>query len=120
MGTPDLSTSVSRLAKNRALRRAVLDWAAVGDHILVDSDGTTYELSASTVIGRRGDCDIVLDGPRVSRRHAQIRDSGDGLLLVDLASVNGTQLNGIEVTSERLIGGDIVTIGEHELHLELG
>ncbi len=92
----------------------------MGDHILVDSDGTTYELGTTAVIGRRGDCDIVLDGPRVSRRHAQIRDSGDGLLLVDLASVNGTLLNGIEMTSERLVDGDIVTIGEHDLRLELG
>ncbi|WP_419921602.1 FHA domain-containing protein [Candidatus Poriferisodalis sp.] len=91
----------------------------MGDHNLVDSDGTTYELGASTVIGRRGDCDIVLDGPRVSRRHAQIRDTGDGLLLVDLASVNGTLLNDIEVTSERLVDGDTVTIGEHKLRLEL-
>ena len=92
----------------------------MGDHNLVDSDGTTYELGTSTVIGRRGDCDIVLDGPRVSRRHAQIRDTGDGLLLVDLASVNGTLLNDIEVTSERLVHGDTVTIGEHKLRLELG
>ena len=92
----------------------------MGDHNLVDSDGTTYELGTMTVIGRRGDCDIALDGPRVSRRHAQIRDTGDGLLLVDLASVNGTLLNGIKVTSARLAHGDIVTIGEHELRLEPG
>ncbi|WP_428116015.1 FHA domain-containing protein [Candidatus Poriferisodalis sp.] len=92
----------------------------MGDHNLVDSDGTTYELGVSTVIGRRGDCDIVLDGPRVSRRHAHIRDTGDGLLLVDVASVNGTLRNDIEVVSERLVDGDTVTIDEHKLRLELG
>ena len=71
------------------------------------------------VIGRRDDCDLVLDGPKVSRRHAQISCDADGVLLVDLASVNGTLLNGITVTSERLSHGDVVTIGAHELRLEL-
>ncbi len=85
---------------------------------LVGSDGQSHELGTETVIGRRGDCDVVLDGPKVSRRHAQIHSDAAGVLLVDLASVNGTLLNGIEVTSERLGAGDVVTIGEHDLRLE--
>ncbi len=91
----------------------------MGGASLVGSDGQCHELGSSTVIGRRDDCDIVLDGAKVSRRHAQISSDPDGLLLVDLASVNGTLLNGIEVTSERLSHGDVVTIGAHELRLEL-
>lgn len=71
------------------------------------------------MIGRRGDCDIVLDGTKVSRRHAQINSGAEGLLLVDLASAHGTLLNGIKVTSERLRQGDVVTIGTHRLRLEL-
>lgn len=91
----------------------------MGGASLVGSDGQCHELGSSTVIGRRDDCDIVLNGPKVSRRHAQISSSADGLLLVDLASVNGTLLNGIEITSERLSHGDVVTIGTHDLQLEL-
>ncbi len=91
----------------------------MGGASLVGSDGQCHELGSSTIIGRRDDCDIVLNGPKVSRRHAQIRSGADGLLLVDLASVNGTLLNGIEITSERLSNGDVVTIGTHELRLEL-
>jgi pSer/pThr/pTyr-binding forkhead associated (FHA) protein len=91
----------------------------VGGASLVGSDGQCHELGASTVIGRRDDCDIVLNGPKISRRHAQISSSADGLLLVDLASVNGTLLNGAQITSERLSHGDVVTIGTHELRLEL-
>ena len=90
----------------------------MGGLSLVGSDGQSHELGPETVIGRRDDCDIVLNGPKVSRRHAQIRSDADGILLVDLASVNGTLLNGIEVTSERLTTGDVVTIGGHELRLE--
>ncbi len=91
----------------------------MGGASLVGSDEQCHELGSSTVIGRRDDCDIVLNGPKVSRRHAQISSSADGLLLVDLASVNGTLLNGIQITSERLAHGDVVTIGTHELRLEL-
>ena len=91
----------------------------MGGASLVGSDGQCHELGSSTVIGRRDDCDIVLNGPRISRRHAQISSGGNGLLLVDLASVNGTLLNGVEITSERLSIGDVVTIGAHELRLEL-
>ncbi|MCY4516639.1 MAG: FHA domain-containing protein [Acidimicrobiaceae bacterium] len=91
----------------------------MGGASLVGSDGQCHRLGSSTVIGRRDDCEIVLDGPKVSRRHAQISSNPDGLLLVDLASVNGTLLNGIEVTSERLSHGDVVTIGTHDLRLEM-
>ncbi len=86
---------------------------------MVGSDGQNHELVSGIVIGRRSDCDIVLNGPRVSRRHAQIHSDAEGVLLVDLASINGTLVNGIEVTSERLAVGDVVTIGGHELRLEL-
>ena len=92
----------------------------MGGASLVGSDGQCHELGASTVIGRRSDCDIVLDGAKVSRRHAQISAGAEGLLLVDLASVHGTLLNGVKVTSERLSNGDVVTIGTHQLRLELG
>lgn len=33
--------------------------------------------------------------------------------------MNGTLRNGVEITSERLTPGDVVTIGTHELRLEL-
>ncbi len=91
----------------------------MGGASLVGSDGQCHTLGSSAVIGRRDDCDIVLNGPKVSRRHAQISSSADGLLLVDLASVNGTLLNGVEITSARLSHGDVVTIGTHDLRLEL-
>ena len=112
---PPLARGANRLARESAL----LHLTFVGGASLVGSDGTCHELGSSTVIGRRGDCDIVLDGANVSRRHAQISAGSEGLLLVDLASVHGTLLNGIKVTSERLSDGDVVTIGTHQLRLEL-
>ncbi|MEA3459811.1 MAG: FHA domain-containing protein [Chloroflexota bacterium] len=48
-------------------------------------------------IGRDEDCDIVLPGRQVSRRHAQIHYQGGRYALEDLGSKNGTFVNGREV-----------------------
>ncbi len=45
-----------------------------------------------TVIGRTG-CDIVLNDPEVSRRHARIEIRGTSYTLRDLKSTNGTYIN---------------------------
>ena len=47
----------------------------------------------------------------VSRRHARISADGDGHLLVDLDSTNGTWVNGAAVRVHRLRAGDRVRLG---------
>jgi pSer/pThr/pTyr-binding forkhead associated (FHA) protein len=49
------------------------------------------------IIGRGTDCDVVILNETVSRRHAAIRRHGDGWMLVDLGSKNGTWVNGVAV-----------------------
>jgi hypothetical protein len=49
-------------------------------------------------IGRTPECDFVLTDPTVSRHHAELWRRGDGWLLVDLDSTNGTRLNGWRLT----------------------
>ncbi len=85
---------------------------------LVDSDGRRYAVVGALVIGRRADCDVVLTGDAVSRRHAQIRLDASGMLLVDLASSNGTFVDGAAITSARVSHGDVITIGSHELRVD--
>ena len=51
----------------------------------------------SVTIGRLAQSDIVLNEERVSRRHAEIRRDGDGIVLLDRRSSNGTRLNGVQV-----------------------
>jgi len=46
------------------------------------------------LIGRASACDLMLDDPSVSRRHAELRRQGAEWLLLDLGSTNGTRLNG--------------------------
>ena len=62
-------------------------------------------------VGRAPDATIVLGDPNVSRRHAEIRPAGDGFVVVDLASTNGTKVNGARIAEHPLHDGDEVTFG---------
>jgi pSer/pThr/pTyr-binding forkhead associated (FHA) protein len=69
-------------------------------------------------IGRERDNDIVITDPSVSRRHAELVDSGGGSYrLVDLASSNGTWSMGDDgwarVTTAELDADALVRIGDH-------
>jgi hypothetical protein len=78
-----------------------------------------YTLSeAVTVIGRSRRCDIVLTDPNVSRQHAEIRRQGDGFMLLDLGSTNGTRLNRRDVKQVVLQHGDRIELGTTELLFE--
>ncbi|RKX88354.1 MAG: hypothetical protein DRP70_06720 [Spirochaetes bacterium] len=67
------------------------------------------------IIGRAKEADIQLTDERVSRNHASLRWSGSGFALVDLQSTNGTFVNGGKAGSIRLLDGDRIRIGPHDL-----
>src|ERR1035437_6789373 len=52
--------------------------------------------------GRDPGCDIPLDFPMVSWRHARLTRTPEGILVEDLGSRNGTYLNGLRVTGKVL------------------
>ncbi len=80
--------------------------------------GHTYEITAKlTTLGRQPRNDIVIDDRGVSNRHAQIRSSPDGFVLLDQGSRNGTLLNGKRVTSAALKHGDTIRIGNSTLRV---
>jgi hypothetical protein len=63
-------------------------------------------------IGRTRDCDLCLTDLSVSRLHAELVRTGDGWLLNDLGSHNGTRLNGWLVRETVPVrGGDLVEFG---------
>jgi sigma-B regulation protein RsbU (phosphoserine phosphatase) len=80
--------------------------------LLGSSRGQRIELHApSILLGRHETCDLVLDDPAVSRRHARIERRTDGFYLSDLHSLNGTTLNGRRVRrAQRLDDGDLIHI----------
>ena len=62
---------------------------------------------------------MVLNDPNVSRRHAEIRHSGNAVVVTDLGSTNGTRVNGIPVREQHLASGDEITVGSTTLVFEL-
>ena len=61
-------------------------------------------------IGRRSDNDLVLQDPRVSRTHAQIRAIRGQYVLFDLNSTGGTMVNGRRVHQCALKPGDVISL----------
>ena len=70
--------------------------------------GRTYPVLGVTTIGRAPECDLRIDEPGMSRVHARLLPTDDGLLLEDLGSANGCFLNGKRVLRGEAKPGDEV------------
>lgn len=81
---------------------------------LVDREtGVGYVAHApKTHIGRgREQGGIVLDDPNISRHHAELLFDGGYWRIHDLGSTNGTLVNGVDVETQVLQDGDLITLG---------
>jgi hypothetical protein len=73
------------------------------------------------VIGRSAECQLSLDDPLVSRRHALLSVSAEGLTVEDLGSRNGVQVNGKRISGvTELADGDTVTVGSQSVTVQSG
>lgn len=69
-------------------------------------------------IGRATECQLSLDDPLVSRRHAILRVTRDLVTVEDLGSRNGVLVGGERIRKERnLVAGDRIQIGSQEMVL---
>jgi Protein of unknown function (DUF3662)/FHA domain len=84
------------------------------------ANGRRHELTRTLVVGRSRECDVTLDDPNVSRRHAEIRREGDAWWVVDLGSTNGVEVNGRRVDRAKLEPDDEILLGTSELRFERG
>jgi hypothetical protein len=90
---------------------------AVGSLVL--PDGRRIELGDDPVtIGRLPECEVALNDPNVSRRHAEVRRQGLEYVVVDLGSTNGTRVNGAGVRERRLADRDEIEVGNTNLRFE--
>jgi len=79
----------------------------------------SFPIGDSIVLGSSADCDVQLDEPGISSRHAEIRlIDGNALQLKDLGSDTGTLLNGERVVENLLGSGDEIRIGTCRLMLQ--
>ncbi len=68
-----------------------------------------------TSMGRHPESDIFLDDITVSRRHAEIRKTGEGFEIADTGSLNGTYVNRERIERSDLRSGDEIQIGKFKM-----
>jgi len=79
-------------------------------------DGQTKRVDKRRIVlGRSRECDIQVEDPNVSRRHAELRQEGASYWVVDLESTNGIEVNGHRVQRAKLDSGDTFTVGSTEI-----
>lgn len=78
--------------------------------------GRDFRLGDKTTIGRDGACDVILfNDSEISKQHARIRREGQEFVLYDLASLNGTFVNGSQIQKQLLTDDDEILVGSTRL-----
>lgn len=73
--------------------------------------GQRWALSNTVMIGRDATCEVVVQDRQVSRFHARLTPTAEGVMLEDLGSKNGTHHNGTELMAPVMLqDGDMVGI----------
>jgi len=70
------------------------------------------QLGRKLVVGRAVTSDVPIYDPTISRRHAEIALTENGVRVTDLGSSNGTFLNGAKITEAEAGANDVVTFGK--------
>jgi FHA domain len=86
-------------------------------------NGRTALGPATLTIGRTPDNQLVVNDPKTSSHHAEIRPDGQGYSITDLGSTNGTFVNGQRLTPHvprQLNTGDAIRIGDTQYNYEGG
>lgn len=72
----------------------------------------------SIALGRAQDCEVVIDDNFASWKHARLFNTVGGWFIEDLASRNGTQVNGETIEEpEKVTAGTEITIGRTTVRL---
>lgn len=83
---------------------------------LIFQNNQTFPLRLVVInIGRRADNHLVLDDPRVSRLHAQLRAVNGKYILFDLNSTGGTFVNNVRISQQVLKAGDVISLAGYPL-----
>ena len=73
---------------------------------------TTRFQATRIVLGRSEDCDVVLQGAEISRRHAEVLRIGSEWVIHDLGSRNGVHMDAARIESAMLRQGSVLRLGE--------
>jgi pSer/pThr/pTyr-binding forkhead associated (FHA) protein/ABC-type cobalamin/Fe3+-siderophores transport system ATPase subunit len=84
-----------------------------------EGEGHKVQFTGNTMeIGRDPDCDVPLQFPMVSWRHARLTRAPEGILVEDLDSRNGTYVDGIRISGKVLVKpGQEIGLGSFRFQL---
>jgi hypothetical protein len=89
---------------------------------LTDRNGRSVEVRPNrALIGRSADADAVINAPEVSRLHALIYRQDGEAFVIDLASANGTAVDGVRVkrSAVRLPDGSVLTLADLDFRFQM-
>jgi len=84
-----------------------------------DSDPAIEITSPRALLGRDKGCDVVVDDPSVSRKHALVERRGEAWVLVDQGSANGTFVDGKREGEAVLRDGQKLSLGTVAFRVEI-
>ena len=96
-------------ADSRKIRLTITDRAGVIKDVEWNVEGSLF-------VGRSNICNIYFDDDRLSKQHFVVEVNKMGCYIEDLESTNGTFVNGVKITSRRmLLDGDVITAGREKI-----
>jgi hypothetical protein len=120
----DIASPMRTASLARELARSLMSGNTAPALALLNSNGVETdkrELPPPEIritIGRGEDADWHIDDDDLSRLHLAVVRGWDGVHVIDLASKNGSQLNGDPIATDvgtQIHDGDIITMGSHRL-----
>lgn len=112
-----IKTGIGLVAGQRAKARGA--WVVKVERGPAELSGVSVPVCGPVVIGRSPGADIVIGDDFVSGKHSRVTPAGDGAVLEDLGSTNGTLLNGKRVEApQSLREGDSIDIGAVRLKVD--
>ena len=88
---------------------------------LIASDGRTFTVGETPlIIGRSPQAGVVINDSNVSRQHAEVWRTAEGVAIRDLRSTNGTFVNGHRIDAVSLSPRDDITVGTIALSNRVG
>lgn len=118
VGNVDISIEIAQKADGRDRRRTE---PAPQRLLRLAGSGRDFELERGVaLIGRRGNCEVPLESPDVSRIHALLFEYEHRPVVCDLGSRGGTFVNDSPVSLAWLNNGDALGIGDELLAVTVG
>jgi pSer/pThr/pTyr-binding forkhead associated (FHA) protein len=87
---------------------------------LIANDGRTFTVGETPlIIGRSPQAGVVINDSNVSRQHAEVWRTAEGVAIRDLRSTNGTFVNGHRIDAVSLSPRDDIAVGTLHFRIEM-